>query len=94
MPSWSRVPDPRRRAQAPRSWSAIVTGTATTTSGPPTASPGPFLFGLFLANTVVAVVAAIGLTERRLRGLNAIVGVFSVYVGILYLLAMTPPLVG
>jgi len=59
-----------------------------------TASLVPFLFGLFLANTVVAVVAAIGLTERRLRGLNAIVGVFSVYVGILYLLAMTPPLVG
>lgn len=59
-----------------------------------TASLVPFLFGLFLANTVVAVVAAIGLTERRLKGLNAIVGVFSVYVGILYLLAMTPPLVG
>ncbi|HEY8061104.1 MAG TPA: hypothetical protein VID94_20230 [Acidimicrobiales bacterium] len=59
-----------------------------------TASLAPFLFGLFLANTVVSVVAAVGLTERRLRGLNAVVGVFSVYVGVLYLLAMTPPLVG
>lgn len=59
-----------------------------------TASLAPFLIGLFLANTVVAVVAAVGLTERRLRGLNALVGAFSLYVGVFYLLAMTPPLLG
>jgi hypothetical protein len=59
-----------------------------------TASLAPFLIGLFLANTVVAVVAAVGLTERRLRGLNALVGVFSLYVGIPYLLGLAPPLLG
>ena len=59
-----------------------------------TASLVPFLAGLFLANTVVAVVAAVGLTERRLRGLNALVGLFSIYVGTAYALGTTPPLVG
>ena len=59
-----------------------------------TASLAPFLLGLFLANTVVAVVAAVGLTEQRLRVLNAAVGAFSLYVGIPYLLGTTPPLVG
>ena len=59
-----------------------------------TASLPPFLIGLFVGNTVVAVVAAIGLTDRRLRALNALVGVFSVYVGTAYLLGATPPLVG
>ncbi len=59
-----------------------------------TASLAPFLFGLFLANTVVAVVAAMGLTDQRLQLLNAAVGVFSLYVGIPYLLGTTPPLVG
>ena len=59
-----------------------------------TPSLAPFLLGLFLANTVVAVVAAVGLTEQRLRLLNAAVGCFSLYVGIPYLFAATPPLVG
>jgi high-affinity nickel-transport protein len=59
-----------------------------------TASLPPFLIGLFVGNTVVAVVAAIGLTDRRLRSLNALVGVFSIYVGGAYLLGVEPPLVG
>jgi hypothetical protein len=59
-----------------------------------TASLPPFLIGLFVGNTVVAAVAAIGLTDRRLRALNAVVGVFSVYVGTAYLFGATPPLVG
>ncbi len=59
-----------------------------------TASLVPFLAGLFLANTVVAVVAAVGLTERRLRGLNVVVGLFSIYVGVAYALGASPPLVG
>ena len=58
-----------------------------------TVSLAPFLLGLFLANTVVAVVAVIGLTERRLRWLNALVGAFSIYVGA-FLLATSPPLLG
>jgi hypothetical protein len=59
-----------------------------------TASLAPFLLGLFLANTVVALVAAIGLTEQRLRVLNVVVGAFSLFVGIPYLLGTSPPLVG
>lgn len=59
-----------------------------------TASLAPFLLGLFLANTVVAVVAAIGLTELRLRALNALVGAFSISVGVTYLLARSPPFIG
>lgn len=51
-----------------------------------TASLAPFLVGLFLGNTVVAVVSAVGLTQRRLRALNALVGLFSLVVGIPYLL--------
>ena len=58
-----------------------------------TVSLAPFLLGLFLANTVVAVVAVIGLTERRLRWLNALVGAFSIYVAP-FLLATSPPLLG
>ena len=52
-----------------------------------TASLVPFLAGLFLANTVVAAVAVMGLTDRRLRVLNGLVGAFSLYVGIAYLVA-------
>jgi high-affinity nickel-transport protein len=59
-----------------------------------TASLAPFLIGLVLANTVVAVVAAIGLTDARLRVLNAAVGAFSLFVGIPYLLGTTPPFLG
>jgi hypothetical protein len=58
-----------------------------------TASFVPFLTGLFLANTVVAVVAVVGLTDRRLRVLNGAVGAFSLYVGVPYLLGASPPLV-
>lgn len=58
-----------------------------------TVSLAPFLGGLFLGNTIVAAVAAIGLTERRLRVLNGFVGAFSLYVGIPYLLGVDPPLV-
>jgi hypothetical protein len=56
-----------------------------------TASLAPFLLGLFLANMLVAAVAVAGLTEARLRLLNAIVGGFSLYVGIPYLLGSAPP---
>jgi hypothetical protein len=56
-------------------------------------SLAPFLGGLFVANTVVAAVAVIGLTERRLRVLNGFVGMFSLYVGVPYLLGLSPPLV-
>lgn len=58
-----------------------------------TVSLAPFLGGLFVANTIVAVVAVIGLTERRLRVLNGFVGAFSLYVGIPYLLGIDPPFV-
>jgi high-affinity nickel-transport protein len=58
-----------------------------------TASLLPFLTGLFLANTVVAIVAVIGLTEQRLRVLNGAVGAFSLYVGVPYLLGASPPFV-
>ena len=57
-----------------------------------TASLVPFLAGLFLANSVMAAVAALGLTDRRLRALNAVVGAFSVYVGVGYLLGLDAPL--
>lgn len=55
-----------------------------------TASLAPFLIGLFLANTLIAVVAAVGLTARRLQVLNALVGLFSLVVGVPYLLGTTP----
>lgn len=58
-----------------------------------TVSLAPFLGGLFVANTVVAAVAVLGLTERRLRVLNGFVGAFSLYVGVPYLLGMSPPFV-
>lgn len=58
-----------------------------------TVSLVPFLAGLFIANTVVAVVAVIGVTPRRLRVLNGLVGAFSLYVGIPYLLGISPPFI-
>jgi hypothetical protein len=57
-----------------------------------TASLAPFLLGLFLANMLVAAVAVVGLTDARLRLLNALVGGFSLCVGIPYLLGSPPPL--
>ena len=57
-----------------------------------TASLAPFLAGLFLANTVAAIVATTALTATRLRVMNALVGVFSVVVGIPYLLGSELPL--
>jgi hypothetical protein len=57
-----------------------------------TASLAPFLLGLFLANMLVAALAVAGLTDVRLRLLNALVGGFSLYVGIPYLLGSQPPL--
>jgi high-affinity nickel-transport protein len=58
-----------------------------------TVSLVPFLTGLVLANTVVAVAAVIGVTPRRLRVLNGLVGAFSLYVGIPYLLGTSPPFI-
>jgi len=57
-----------------------------------TASLLPFLAGLLLANTMAAVAAATALTASRARVLNGVVGLFSVVVGIPYLLGGSLPL--
>lgn len=50
----------------------------------------PFLIGLFLGNTVVAAAATGLLGGQRLRVLNVVVAMFSLMIGIAYLLGTDP----
>ena len=53
-------------------------------------SLGPFILGLFIGNTVVAAVAAGLLARGDIRVLNIAVGVFSLAIGIRYVLGADP----
>lgn len=52
----------------------------------------PFIFGLLLGNTVVAAISIGLLTQRRLRIVNILVAIFSIVVGVPYLIGLSSPL--